>query len=178
MTYGTGAIMAVPAHDQRDYEFAKMFNIPIVEVIAGGNIEAEAYTDSANGVAINSPLIEGLKGRDAINAMNDIIEEMGIGKRKVNFKLRDWCFHASVIGANRFRWFTANTADGCRFRKKNYRSGCPTLRTTSRPTTANRRWRICPTGTRHEMSQMRRGCKARDRYHAAVGGIQLVFSAL
>ncbi len=92
MTYGTGAIMAVPAHDQRDYEFAKIFNIPIVEVISGGNIEVEAYTDSMNGVAINSPLIEGLKGKDAINHMIEILEERGIGQRKVNYRLRDWVF--------------------------------------------------------------------------------------
>lgn len=92
MTYGTGAIMAVPAHDQRDYEFAKMFNLPIIEVISGGNIEEEAYTDSANGIAINSPLIEGLKGADAKAKMIEIIEERGIGTKKVNFKLRDWVF--------------------------------------------------------------------------------------
>ncbi len=92
MTYGTGAIMAVPAHDQRDYEFAKLFNLPIIEVISGGNIDDEAYTDSANGIAINSPLIEGLKGADAKAKMIEIIEERGIGIKKVNFKLRDWVF--------------------------------------------------------------------------------------
>ncbi len=92
MTYGTGAIMAVPAHDQRDYEFAKKFNLPIVEVISGGDIETEAYTDSANGIAINSPLIEGLKGAEAKKIMIDILEERGVGERKVNYKLRDWVF--------------------------------------------------------------------------------------
>lgn len=61
MTYGTGAIMAVPAHDTRDYEFAKVYDLPIVEVVAGGNIEEEAYTDSANGVLVNSGIIDGLK---------------------------------------------------------------------------------------------------------------------
>lgn len=92
MTYGTGAIMAVPAHDTRDYEFAKKFNLPIREVISGGDISESAYTDNANGVAVNSPLIDGLKGKEAIDRMKDIIEERGIGERKVNFKLRDWVF--------------------------------------------------------------------------------------
>lgn len=92
MTYGTGAIMAVPAHDTRDYEFAKKFNLPIREVISGGDISQSAYTDNANGVAVNSPLIDGLKGKEAIDKMKDIIEQRGIGERKVNFKLRDWVF--------------------------------------------------------------------------------------
>lgn len=92
MTYGTGAIMAVPAHDTRDYEFAKKFNLPIREVISGGDISQAAYTDNSNGVAVNSPLIDGLKGKEAIDKMKDIIEQRGIGERKVNFKLRDWVF--------------------------------------------------------------------------------------
>ncbi len=92
MTYGTGAIMAVPAHDDRDYAFAKKFALPIVEVISGGDISAAAYTDNTNGVAVNSPLINGLKGKAAIDKMIDIIEEKGVGSRKVNFKLRDWVF--------------------------------------------------------------------------------------
>ncbi|MCR4894280.1 MAG: leucine--tRNA ligase [Eubacteriales bacterium] len=92
MTYGTGAIMAVPAHDTRDYEFAKKFSLPIREVISGGDITKEAYTDHDNGVAVNSPLIDGLSGAEAIEKMKDIIEEKGYGHRKVNFKLRDWVF--------------------------------------------------------------------------------------
>ncbi len=92
MTYGTGAIMAVPAHDQRDYEFAKVFNLPIIEVIAGGDIETEAFTDNTNGIAINSPLIEGLKVAEAKARMIEIIQERCLGNKKVNFKLRDWVF--------------------------------------------------------------------------------------
>ena len=92
MTYGTGAIMAVPAHDTRDYEFAKKFSLPIREVISGGDITKEAYTDHDNGVAVNSPLIDRLSGAEAIEKMKDIIEEKGYGHRKVNFKLRDWVF--------------------------------------------------------------------------------------
>lgn len=92
MTYGTGAIMAVPAHDQRDYEFAKKFNLPIIEVVSGGDIETEAYTDTANGILINSPIIEGLRVPEAKTKMIETIEEWGIGCKKVNFKLRDWVF--------------------------------------------------------------------------------------
>ncbi len=92
-TYGTGAIMAVPAHDTRDWEFAKKFNLPIIEVVAGGeNVQEEAYTDVSDGVMINSGSLTGLKVKDAIKAIIDELEEKGIGERKVNFKLRDWVF--------------------------------------------------------------------------------------
>ncbi len=93
MTYGTGAIMAVPAHDDRDWEFAKKFNLPIIEVVAGGrNVQEEAYTDVAKGKMINSGFLDGMEVKDAIAAMIDYLEKKGIGKRKVNFKLRDWVF--------------------------------------------------------------------------------------
>ena len=92
MTYGTGAIMAVPAHDQRDYDFAKKFDLPIIEVVAGGDISEEAYMDSADGILINSPLIDGLKVPEAKEKITQILEEQGIGERKINFKLRDWVF--------------------------------------------------------------------------------------
>lgn len=92
MTYGTGAIMAVPAHDSRDYEFAKKFNLPIVEVVEGGNVANEAYTDCKSGKMINSEFLNGLKVVDAKNKILDYLEEKKIGKRKVNYKLRDWVF--------------------------------------------------------------------------------------
>ena len=92
ITYGTGAIMAVPAHDERDYEFAKKFNLPIREVVAGGNIEKEAFTDTETGTLINSELINGLEVEDAKKKIIEIIEEKGIGHAKKNFKLRDWVF--------------------------------------------------------------------------------------
>ncbi|MBE6037636.1 MAG: leucine--tRNA ligase [Anaerofustis stercorihominis] len=91
MTYGTGAIMAVPAHDERDYEFAKKFDLPIIEVISGGNIEEGAFT-SKDGVCINSGFINGLKSEDAIAKMIEVMEEKKIGHRQVNYKLRDWVF--------------------------------------------------------------------------------------
>ena len=92
MTYGTGAIMAVPGHDQRDYEFASKFNLPIVEVIAGGDITKEAYTETETGTAINSEFLNGLEIKDAVETMSTWLEEKGLGSRKTNYKLRDWVF--------------------------------------------------------------------------------------
>jgi len=92
MSYGTGAIMAVPGHDTRDWEFAKKFNLPIVEVVAGGNVQEEAYTDIENGTMVNSGFLDGMQVKEAKNKIIDWLEEKGIGVRKVNYKLRDWVF--------------------------------------------------------------------------------------
>lgn len=92
MSYGTGAIMAVPAHDTRDWEFAKKFGLPIIEVVAGGDVDKEAYTDIQSGTMVNSGILDGLLVKDAIGKIIDWLEENGLGKRKVNFKLRDWVF--------------------------------------------------------------------------------------
>ena len=90
--YGTGAIMAVPAHDERDFDFAKKFDLPIIEVVAGGDVQNEAYTDVAEGKLVNSGFLNGLEVADAKRAMIKFLEENGIGEEKVNFKLRDWVF--------------------------------------------------------------------------------------
>lgn len=90
MTYGTGAIMAVPAHDERDYDFAKKFGIDIIPVLEGGDISKEAWTK--DGIHINSGFMDGLNKEDAINAMLEWLEERGIGRKKVNYKLREWIF--------------------------------------------------------------------------------------
>jgi len=92
MSYGTGAIMAVPAHDTRDWEFAKKFDLPIIEVVKGGDIEKEAYTDTESGVLINSELINGLSVEEAIEKISDWLEERDLGTRRTNYKLRDWIF--------------------------------------------------------------------------------------
>jgi len=93
VTYGTGAIMAVPAHDTRDWEFAKKFNMPIIEVVGGGkNVQEEAFTDVATGVMVNSGFLTGLQVSEAKKAIIDFLEKENIGKRKVNYKLRDWVF--------------------------------------------------------------------------------------
>ena len=91
-TYGTGAIMAVPAHDTRDWEFAKKFGLPIVEVIAGGNVEEAAFTDVATGTLVNSDFLNGLSVAEAKKAIINWLAERGIGEAKKNFKLRDWVF--------------------------------------------------------------------------------------
>ena len=93
MGYGTGAIMAVPAHDKRDWEFAKKFDIPIIEVISGGNIEEEAYTDIANGVMVNSPIVNGMQVKDAIEKMIQYLSDNNLGCKKVNYKMKDWAFN-------------------------------------------------------------------------------------
>ena len=91
-SYGTGAIMAVPAHDTRDWEFAKKFGLPIVEVVKGGNVEEAAYTDCATGIMVNSGFEDGMTVDEAKKAMIEYLEKEGIGRAKVNYKLRDWVF--------------------------------------------------------------------------------------
>ena len=91
-TYGTGAIMAVPAHDDRDWDFARVFGLPIVEVVAGGNVEEAAFTDVATGIMCNSGFLNGLEVSDAKKAIIAWLEENGKGHSKVNYKLRDWVF--------------------------------------------------------------------------------------
>ena len=92
MGYGTGAIMAVPAHDERDYAFAKKFGIPMVEVVAGGDISSEPYTDIRDGVMVNSGFLDGKTVAEAKKSIIDWLTEKGLGERKVNYKLRDWVF--------------------------------------------------------------------------------------
>ena len=92
MGYGTGAIMAVPAHDTRDWEFAKKFGLPIIEVIAGGDVENEAFTDVETGTLVNSGFLDGKSVAEAKKAITDWLTEKGVGKAKKNFKLRDWVF--------------------------------------------------------------------------------------
>ncbi|MBO4838296.1 MAG: leucine--tRNA ligase [Lachnospiraceae bacterium] len=92
MSYGTGAIMAVPAHDTRDWEFAKVFGLPIIEVVAGGNVQEEAFTDVQTGIMVNSGFLNGLEVEEAKKVIINWLEEKGLGAPKVNFKLRDWVF--------------------------------------------------------------------------------------
>ena len=91
-TYGTGAIMAVPAHDTRDWDFAKKFDLPIIEVVEGGDVQNEAYTDVADGILVNSGFLDGLRVADAKEVVIKWLEEKGIGHKKVNYQLRDWVF--------------------------------------------------------------------------------------
>ena len=93
MGYGTGAIMAVPAHDTRDYAFAKKFNIPMMEVIKGGDITKEAYTDIENGILVNSDILDGLNVKDAKKKIIEYLVEHKIGDKAVNYKMKDWAFN-------------------------------------------------------------------------------------
>jgi len=88
--YGYGAIMAVPAHDTRDYEFAKMFDLPIIEVISGGDISREAYT--GDGVLVNSQILDGLRVTESKKKISEWLQERGLGRPTINYKLRDWLF--------------------------------------------------------------------------------------
>ncbi len=92
MSYGTGAIMAVPGHDTRDWEFAKVYNLPIIEVVKGGNVEEEAFTDCETGVMVNSGFLDSLSVEDAKVKIKEWLTNEGRGESKVNFKLRDWVF--------------------------------------------------------------------------------------
>ena len=92
ISYGTGAIMAVPAHDSRDWDFAKQFDLPIIEVVKGGNVTEEAFTDCATGVMVNSGFLDGKTVEEAKVAIINWLTEKGIGEKKVNYKLRDWVF--------------------------------------------------------------------------------------
>jgi len=92
ISYGTGAIMAVPAHDTRDWEFARKFDLPIIEVVKGGDVEKEAFTDCETGIMVNSDFLNGLSVEEAKVKITEFLTEQGRGHQKVNFKLRDWVF--------------------------------------------------------------------------------------
>ena len=92
MSYGTGAIMAVPAHDDRDWDFAKKFNLPIIEVVKGGNVQEAAFTDCATGIMVNSGFLDGMTVEEAKTAITEFLTKEGVGHAKVNYKLRDWVF--------------------------------------------------------------------------------------
>ena len=92
MSYGTGAIMAVPAHDERDWEFAKKFGLPIIEVVAGGDVQNAAFTDVATGIMVNSGFLNGMEVAEAKKAIIEFLTKEGIGHSKRNYKLRDWVF--------------------------------------------------------------------------------------
>ena len=92
VSYGTGAIMAVPAHDTRDWEFAKKFDLPIIEVVKGGNVQEEAFTNCSTGIMVNSDFLDGKTVEDAKKSIIEYLTSKGIGHSKVNFKLRDWVF--------------------------------------------------------------------------------------
>ena len=177
-TYGTGAIMAVPAHDDRDWAFAKAFGCEIIEVVKGGNVEEAAFTlKDDTGILVNSDFLNGLTVKQAIPVITKWLEEQGIGHAKVNFKLRDWVFsrqrywgepipivHCPKCG----RWL-------CRSGSCPSPAGGGELR-------AHRRRREPPVRHdrlgEHHLPPLRRPCQAGDRHHAPVGRFLLVLPAV
>lgn len=100
-SYGTGAIMSVPAHDERDFEFAQKYDLPIVPVIEGFNVAGGAYTE--DGLHINSDFLNGLNNEDAIKKMVDYLQEHELGEEKVSYRLRDWLFARQRFWGSRFQ---------------------------------------------------------------------------
>lgn len=117
MTYGTGAIMAVPAHDERDWEFAKKFGLPIIEVVAGSpvSVQEQVFTDVATGTLVNSEFLNGLSVAQAKEKIIAFLEEKGIGASKTNFKLRDWVFSRQRYWGNPSPLSSVRSAALCPF---------------------------------------------------------------
>ena len=139
-SYGNRHIMAVPGHDQRDWEFAEKFGLPIIEVVKGGDVTKEAFIakdDSA--IMVNSGFLNGMSVKAAIPTMTKWLEEKGLGRSKVNYKLRDWVFSASATGASPSPWCTARSAAGSRSTRASCPCCCPTWTAMSPPTTARAR---------------------------------------
>ena len=114
ISYGTGAIMAVPAHDERDYDFAKKFDLPIVEVVKGGDVTKEAFTDCATGVMVNSGFLDGMSVEEAKKAITEWLAEKGHWPRpRQTSSCAIGCSAASAIGASPSPWCTARNAAGC-----------------------------------------------------------------
>lgn len=132
--------MAVPAHDTRDWEFAKKFNLPIIEVVAGGeDVQKEAFTDCATGTLVNSGFISGMSVEEAKHAMIDWLEKEGKGREKSTSSLETGCSAAKDIGENLSRLLNAKSAVTFRFPKVSFLSACPMLIPMSRQIRVNLR---------------------------------------
>ena len=117
-TYGTGAVMAVPGHDERDHEFAEKFELPIIEVIEGGDVQTEAYT--GNGPHVNSGELNGLYNDEAISKAIELLEANQAGEKKVNYKLRDWLFSRQRYWENQYQLFIGKMDLCQRYLSQNY----------------------------------------------------------
>ena len=179
-TYGTGAIMAVPAHDDRDWEFAKKFGCEIIEVVSGGeDVQKAAFTAKDDtGILVNSDFLNGLTVKDAIPVITKWLEEKGIGQAKVNYKLRDWVFSRQRYWGEPIPMVLL----------REVRLAAP-ARGPAAPAAArggelraHRRRRVPPGQDdrlgEHHLPLLRRPRQARDRHHAPVGWLQLVLPAV
>ena len=176
MGYGTGIVMGVPGHDQRDWDFATAFHIPIVEVVEGGDITKEAFTlKDDTGIMVNSGFLNGMTVKEAIPAMKQYAIEQGWGHEKVNYKLRDWVF------SRQGRAYSSGQLPDVRLGARS-RGGAAARSAAGRELRADRRRREPHLQDdrlgQHEMPEVRRPRQARDRHHAAVGGVELVLPAL
>ena len=177
MGYGTGAIMAVPAHDQRDYDFAKKFGIDIIQVIKGGDIEKEAYT--GDGEMINSDFLNGYTNKkDSIKRMLEELEKKGIGKAGVQYKMKDWAFNRQRYWGEPIPIVHCPKCGDVAVPYEELPLRLPKIKDFQpgedgqSPTCKDRFFR------KLQMPEMRRRCQERDGYHATVGWIFLVFPSL
>ena len=170
--------MAVPAHDTRDWEFAKKFDLPIIEVVKGGDVQKEAFTDCDTGIMVNSGILDGMTVEEAKVRIKDYLEETGIGHRKVNYKLRDWVF------ARQRYWGEPIPIVHCE--KCGYvpidESELPLVlpQVDSYEPTDNGESPLCQDDRlgQHHVPEVRRQGHARNGHHAAVGRLLLVLPAL
>ena len=179
MGYGTGIVMGVPGHDQRDWEFAKKFGLPIIEVVAGGDVTKEAFVakdDSA--VMVNSGFLNGMTVKEAIPAMKKYVVEQGFGKEKVNYKLRDWVFSRQrywgepipLVHCDKCGWVPVPESE-LPLVLPQVESYEPTDDGESPAEQDDRLGQ-------HHLPALRRPRQARDRHHAPVGRLELVLPAL
>ncbi len=146
ISYGTGAIMAVPAHDERDYDFAKKFDLPIVEVVKGGDVTKEAFTDCATGVMVNSGFLDGMSVDEAKKAITEWLAEKGLGTPKTNFKLRDWVFSRQRYWGEPIPMVNCEKCGWVPLPESELPLVCRRSRILSPPTTAKARWHAIPNG--------------------------------
>ena len=180
MGYGTGAIMAVPAHDDRDWEFAKKFGCEIIEVVSGGeDVQKAAFTaKDETGILVNSDFLNGKTVKDAIPAMIEWLGEKGIGHAKVQYKLRDWVFSRQRYWGEPIPIVKCDKCGYVPLPEDQLPLELPNVNQLR----ADRQRRVSAGAHdrlgKHHLSVLRRSGKARDRYHAAVGRFLLVLPAL